>query len=585
MDANLSNADFCRCLVNEFGHDPCAMAEPQKQSALFSAASVGNVAACTYLLEARCSPNSADAEGFTPLFIAISTNMETDRETDRVRDTLRILVAGRADVNHRCAGKSPLHLAIQETRPRIAKALLEEFGAEVPAENHGDERPSLEELSEMARDRGLHEVRIALEKCYQRQVENARFQHELFVAATAGRATDITSLLSSASELADINVCSVNGRCALHCAAECLDDSGAAAAACCAALIEGRAEVDATDNQEQTAIFMAAQMNSASVITMLIDARASIETEDNLGNTALFAASKHDPADSTNSGASAIQVLLTNGANVNHCNQKGETALFAAVLGRPAQASPRVAALLDANCHVNAVDIEGETALFTAVREDSEALVRLLLTRGARVDVCSNSRADNASRKAANRGRTGANFKESLKGTKMLSSRKTTQFGMGMASGGITPLHCARSSAVASLLLESRASVNVQDANNRTALARAAERNDIAIVRLLAKEMRPLASDCALEAAIEAKASLGTVRTLVTKAFAKPARELAHQAQRNRQPEVADLLLRSEAAYRQHEVSKQDYTVSAEIPVDSPEYRQLLLEVMVLPLD
>jgi ankyrin repeat protein len=371
-------------------------------------------------------------------------------------------------------------------------------------------------------------------------------------------------------------------------------------------LLQHRADVNATDAQGQSALFMAARTGSASVITLLLDAQASVDMADHHGNTALFEAAR------LASRTDAIDALLARGANANHQNNDGQTALFVtarSMIGTAAQMSTSKK-LLDGKCNVSAMDNAVETVLFTAVRAASEPLARLFIEHGARVDVvskCVPAQIAQVGRRTGNAKatRAGVGSGKIMKGTKLAFTKTCLSAKPGSVSGGVSPLHLATDHVMTRLLLQSGAPVNAQDANKCTALDLAAVRDDVASVRVLVvacADANISGYSSALDAAIAVsmKVSLDMVQVLVLEAFAKPSRETVKEAQKNGQQEFVHFLKGHAARWQEHGDSPQDYkflfssnanpvegadirhghfTGVTAIESSTPEYQQKLIEL------
>jgi ankyrin repeat protein len=90
-----------------------------------------------------------------------------------------------------------------------------------------------------------------------------------------------------------------------------------------------KAYIDATDDEQQTAMHKAASVGAPSIIKCLKEHGATIESIDEYGNTPLLVAT-------LNKRVQAVQALLECGshAQINHCNRSHKTALYYALRSR-----------------------------------------------------------------------------------------------------------------------------------------------------------------------------------------------------------------------------------------------------------
>ena len=140
-------------------------------------------------------------------------------------------------------------------------------------------------------------------------------------------------------------------------------------------LLEVGAETDARTITETTPLF-AAVTASAESVQLLLDKGADPNAVSKTGATPLMAVRSTD----------VVKLLVSRGASVTARSKRGETALADAA-ARGDIAAVRL--LLDQGADVNAVDYRGYTPLMHATQydRDSPELVRLLLSRGANVNV------------------------------------------------------------------------------------------------------------------------------------------------------------------------------------------------------
>jgi len=192
----------------------------------------------------------------------------------------------------------------------------------------------------------------------------------------------------------DCNQRDHNGRTALHRAAEqgCL-------ALLFALLISAGANLNATDNQDDTPLLLACKKGMLEMATMLKDAGAAINVANKGGDTPLLAAVAAGNLE-------LVKLLVRAGANLAAKNKNGKGVFDhtkeikdkekrAAVLALMAEYSvlcavatgkaDLVAAAVAKGCTVNETDQEGNSCLHIAAAQGSNEILRILLHAGAKV--------------------------------------------------------------------------------------------------------------------------------------------------------------------------------------------------------
>ena len=119
------------------------------------------------------------------------------------------------------------------------------------------------------------------------------------------------------------------------------------------ALINAGADVNAKDNDDETALMWAAESGHAEAVKILINTGANVNAKNNDGYTALMLAA-------INGNAETIKILLNAGADVNAKNNNGGTALILAAYRGHAEA---ITTLLNAGADVNAKTDGGTRAV------------------------------------------------------------------------------------------------------------------------------------------------------------------------------------------------------------------------------
>ena len=154
------------------------------------------------------------------------------------------------------------------------------------------------------------------------------------------------------------------------------EDSGAVSA-----LLDGGADVNATQPDGATALHWAAFRDHHEIASRLIAAGADVNAANELGATALWLAAD-------NGSATMVERLLAAGARPDMALPEGETPVMTASRTGNADA---VTLLFAAGADVNvAEDTRGQTALMWAVAQGHHAVVAALIEHGA--DVAARSR-------------------------------------------------------------------------------------------------------------------------------------------------------------------------------------------------
>ena len=149
------------------------------------------------------------------------------------------------------------------------------------------------------------------------------------------------------------------------------------------ALLQQKANVNVADANGATPLHYAAYQEDTDLVDRLLKAGAKPSVANQFGSTPLSEAAAVG-------NAAIIMLLLRAGADANSRNPEGQTALMAVARTGRIEAAR---ALLDAGADVNAVEQwGGQSALMWAAAQKQPAMVRLLIDRGAKVDVRGTSR-------------------------------------------------------------------------------------------------------------------------------------------------------------------------------------------------
>ena len=202
-------------------------------------------------------------------------------------------------------------------------------------------------------------------------------------------------------------------------------------------LLKGGADVNISDRQGQTALSHAVQRNNQTMTKLLLDGKSDPEVADERGLTPLLHA--------LSEGHTAIiQLLLNAGADPNNPDADGQSPLKIALNGLSGKdTAANVALLCKAGADVDAVDEQGRTALSYAVEKSDDRVAKALLDSGANPDIVDNKHK--------------------------------------------APLHYAipKGDLPTQALIMARADVNIRDAEGKTPLDLAMERNDAKLISFL----------------------------------------------------------------------------------------------------
>lgn len=139
------------------------------------------------------------------------------------------------------------------------------------------------------------------------------------------------------------------------------------------ALIQKKADVNATEADGSSALMWASYHDDLESADLLIKAGAKVNAANDLGATPLWNASE-------NGSAAMVKRLLDAGANPNAALLAGETPVMVAARGGYA---PVVEQLLVKGANPNAHGTRGQTALMWAVAQEHPDVVKVLLAHGA----------------------------------------------------------------------------------------------------------------------------------------------------------------------------------------------------------
>ena len=133
-------------------------------------------------------------------------------------------------------------------------------------------------------------------------------------------------------------------------------------------LLAGRANVNAVDSDDWTALHSTCWLGREDMVRKLLESKADTNTADRAGRAPLILASFAGRA-------SIVSALISSGANVNYATHGGWTALMEACYEGHVDV---VRVLVEARADVNMTNVKGQTALDMARRFKRDAIVAML---------------------------------------------------------------------------------------------------------------------------------------------------------------------------------------------------------------
>jgi len=433
---------------------PINVKDASSSTPLHDAVRGGNITITGILLSAGADPNQVDSAGNTPLHLVMPVAARSEIFN-------KLLSAG-ADPNRKDSyGETPLHITARlGMSDDIIKALLS-AGADINERNK----------------RGITPLSLAIERS---QITQAN----LFI--TLG---------------ADIHAEDIEGQTAVTRAITAGIEMTKA--------VITETNIQARDSRGATPLHIAVQGNAnPEILHYLISRKSDVNARNKNGESPLHIAVR-------NNDRSSGELLLAFGADVFHPNVAGESALRTALtrmggrqdwilnsnviksadgagntplhLAAEWQLTSVVDLILEKGGNPNARNANGETALFNAVKSDSDATIRKLLssTEDKRADINARDFLGNSALHVCIRWSAGKaaaaliSYDAQYNGKKLLNARNLA---------GKTPLHeAARQGNMGFLrsLLISGADINAVDETGKTALTDAIQANQSEVVILL----------------------------------------------------------------------------------------------------
>lgn len=388
------NIDAVQLLLQD-GVDVEAITSETRQSALHLACNQGESEIALELLRHGGDAGSADADGTTPLEIAVVSNMvpvakemialgvrlsgsasiELARhcESFKMRDMYNLLVSSDRDQQEVPRARAA------DVADRVARLSTGSVAAGILTESR---KTRLHHVGAVG---SLHPVEQPLLGDNPIKVDSWALS-PLHSAAREGNVVEVDALLRAGSDL----TARTQGGCTpLHMATQAGHTPTvrailAASSRGSADLDSGQAEartIDAQDAEGRCALHLAASQGNVEVLEVLLEAKAVVDCQDSEGRTPLHVAVSHGQV-------GAVTALARHGASLEMRDAMGNSPLFTAVQGGQQAV---VAVLLDAGASASARVSGGETVLHEACRRMPGA-IEALLRAGAHPGHCLNAK-------------------------------------------------------------------------------------------------------------------------------------------------------------------------------------------------
>ncbi len=373
---------------------PQASVEPRPQNkraqldeALQLAARRGDTASVERLLQQGANVNSRDAHESTPLALAADFGRS---------ETARLLLARGADpVAAGLKGDEALKEAAEESNA-VKVALVMEQGVTPMAANdalfafadwappllrYSVSEPNPAKASEEPSRAGISDaetVKLLLDHGASLDSRDEQGDTPLIRAAMFGHTTAVHLFLKLRARVEARNK---NGDTALVAAAcECAIIDMAETLESMRLLLQGGANINASDNNGRTALMEAATMGRIANMRLLLDWGADVNANDKDGNTALMVSAGAGPYSAVGATYSVepVKLLLARGADIEAQDKHGDTALMFAAPGSGYDDPAMVKVLLRGGANVFVKDDRGNTPLDLALKYHRRKIASLL---------------------------------------------------------------------------------------------------------------------------------------------------------------------------------------------------------------
>jgi len=373
-DAGLPLRSLASELIDR-GADWCG-ATLADSSALHAAVALGDVDIARKLLDRGADPNARDAQGATPLHIAVKFDIDT------AVPLLRTLIQGGASPEIAAAsGETPLGIALARSEQEPAY-WLNWSRWKLP------HRPlRFADLPAAAALGDTEAVERMLAFGFPLEAEDAQGATALIRAAGAGYAGLVVRLLEAGADTSHA------ARSGMHCLAAAVS---ARREAVVRTLLSHGVAADLRMAGGGTALILAAALGLPRLAEALIEAGADVNATDEQGTTPLLAAAQCGFSGSADTATirDLLNVLLRAGAKIGARNPSGEDALLILLGARAQPGTPcdgehltvLVKALLQHDAAVDTQDQRGVTPLHACAMHGLLGCARVLKAHGARLE-------------------------------------------------------------------------------------------------------------------------------------------------------------------------------------------------------
>ncbi|XP_055954649.1 serine/threonine-protein phosphatase 6 regulatory ankyrin repeat subunit C-like [Patella vulgata] len=361
-------------------------------TALMQCVQASNVVLVKQLIDHGASVNAKDNKGcFVLDYLFLAYHHTNDQSTSA--DIVKMMIEAGADI-HKC--NNLLCRAITGEHYKMALLLIE-HGIDINTVDENGDKPLARSAEkgelELMKILASHDCDInhqnlkgetALHKVPQISRHFANFQNMSGYSANYQDKTKVINTLLQNGM--NVNLSDVDGQTALFIAV------GNGDASITVQLLKAGADVNHCNTRGETPM-MFALINTCSLykkvmVDVLLKAGAELKPRDRLGRNAIFLATLLD-------GSQELDILLKYSnlrgeaeSIVNATDKDGKTSLMVAAERGP---KDMVEKLLRVGCNINLQDHRGKTALMYAVDNQDETILSLLLQNGADYNICDNN--------------------------------------------------------------------------------------------------------------------------------------------------------------------------------------------------
>ena len=335
----------------------------ENQTAVLLACAYGQDSKTRVLLDAGADPNIANTHGNTCLHYAA--------DDDCPKDVLQAIIAHGADVNaQNQMNQTALLLACEKGDTDIITILLNAGADPNIADMHGN--TCLHHAVNRYCSKDL--LQALINQNADVNATNQTNQTALLLACEQGNRDVMNTLLGAG---ADFSIADMDGNtCFEHiafndCHHEMLQ-----------AIIDQGADVNVTNQHNQTLLVLACEQGNIEIIKILLNAGADPNITDTEGNTCL-----HHAADDF-CPKEILQAIIDQGADVNVTNQRNQTALLKACANA---ANVKISILLVAGSDPTIADEHNNTCLhFSVLGKCRKDVIQAIVDHGADVNATNN---------------------------------------------------------------------------------------------------------------------------------------------------------------------------------------------------